>query len=118
MRRMDLRAIEPALAAGMGGAGEPRDQVGDLGLGQRDRLAELPARQAQLDRGGRLGVRVDRLHRLPPGMADLRPERGAARLGRAGPAAQRIDHCPIGRPIENDIAWPLKMIAIDMDIAR
>lgn len=118
MSGMNLCAIKAALAAGMGRAGEAGDQVGDFSVGKGNRLTELSAGQAQLDRRWCLGMRVDRLHRLPPGMADLCPELGSVRLGRASPAAQRVDHGAACRPIEDDIAGTLKVIAIDLYVPR
>ena len=95
MRGMHLHARKAARPANARGAGETSDHSANILRRHRHRRAKLAAGQPQLDRRGRFGMGIDRLLRLAPGMADLRPEMRALRGGRCGPAAQRRQQKPI-----------------------
>jgi len=95
---MDLRAGKAGLLTGLGRQGKAVDQFLDLADGQRHRLAELAARQTQLDRRGGLGMAIDVALRLPP-------------------ACQRGHHRLVRLVIDNHIAGAFEMVPVDLDIA-
>ena len=80
--------------------------------------AVLAARQAEGDGAGRGGPRVDRLRRLPPGMADLHDEGSAMALRRLRPACKAVELLIGQAGADDDIADLLQMVTIDLDIAR
>jgi hypothetical protein len=114
---MNLHAREAGLLAGGGGNPEAFDHVLDLRNGERYRLAELPARQAQWDGRWRLGMRIDHFLGLATGMAELGPAWVAFARRRFRPAAQGGAQLLIRGTIDNHIPWPLQVVAVDLDVA-
>ena len=115
---MDLHAGETGLPRGDGGVGKTRDKIVDFNAGERMRHAELPARQRQRHRRGRTRMRIDVLLGLAAGVADLHPGLGVASSGSSRPARPRGLALVAQRPIDDDIARPLQMAAINLHIAR
>ena len=117
MRGVYLHTGETIVLTHLSRLPEAADEVQYFVLGQRGWHPELPPGQTKLYRRRRFGMRVDRFHRLPPGMADLRPEMIAAARRRRRPASDRGLHFCIWHRVNDDIARPFKMIAVDLDIA-
>ena len=117
MGAVDLHAGEARRLGRLRRHAEMLNEVGDLRLGQGDRIAELLAGEG--DGGGRrrLGVRIDRDRRLAPGVADLHPDMPAAALARRGHAGEGGQCLCVRRAIDDHIAGTLQMKAVDLHIA-
>ena len=118
MRRVDLHPGKADFLAHPCRSTKAADDVQDFILGHGDRLTELTAGKAEFHRRWCLGMRIDRLLRLPTGMADLRPEMVAIARCRRGPMRKGALAILIRLAVDNHIAGALQMVGIDMDISR
>ncbi len=114
---MDLDTAKAGFARDPRDHAEARDQIADLLVGERLRLAELPARQPEPDGRGCLWPGVDAGLRLAAGVAYLHPQAGAAACRRPRPAFERTACGAVGFAFKDDIAGPFEMAGINLDIA-
>ena len=115
---MDLHAGKAGLARDNCGVGPARDQIVDFNAGERMRHAELPARQRQRHCRRRPRMGIDALLGLASGVTDLHPGLRIASGGRRSPARPGRFAFVAEWPIDNHIARPFQMAAMNLHIAR
>jgi hypothetical protein len=117
MRAMHLDTGKTSLAAGRRRNCEPFYHGLDFSNVHGNRLAELPSRDRYFHSGRRPGLRVDRLGGLPAGVAQLGPEGIAPSRRGSRPRGQRSLQFRLGFAVDDHVARPFQVIAVDLDIA-
>jgi len=117
VRRVQLHAGKPCVAAGNGGSSEPFDKRQDFVVVERLGHSELLARQPDHNRACSLRAAIDADRRLPPGMRQLRENGAAAAACSSGQGFQAGCTCRVQRTGDRDVSRPFEMLAIDLDVA-
>jgi len=110
---VDLHAVEAGGLQHGSGAAEAGDDVLDIGLGRRARLAEVAGYRQLYLRWCQRG-QGHQSRALPAGVADLRPQLAAVGMDGARPGLERVDARVV---FHHHVAGALQIAPVDHDVA-
>lgn len=119
MRTVQLRTIRAGLVQHLGGICPPLDQVFNLRLFERPRLAERHAHRGCILNVRRRDGRLDDIVRdLPASVRELTNAEHAMALGGGDDRLERLHRIPVRVGVDDRILLGLETITLDRDVAE